>query len=664
MMAGAVDAASTLDVGGSSAAASGERDDEAPALLIAWAAAEPDRVGEIARFEPGAGALILGRGEAGDGRVVFQRQRPGRNERTPALASPGISREQLRIRAEDGGLRVDRLGKCAMEVRGEAVDRAVLAPGDTLLLKGQLLLLCTRRPFRIDPLRDASLADAPPFGAPDAHGIVGESPAIWRLRDQLAWTARADEHTLLLGASGSGKELCARALHTLSPRAAGPFVARNAATIPEGLVDAELFGNVKGYPNPGMPERPGLIGAADGGTLFLDEIGELPQRLQANLLRVLDEGGEYHRLGSSTAQRSRFRLVGATNRDLAALKHDLGARLVLRIDVPGLDARRDDIPLLARHLLRRAAAKSPAATRRFWSAPDPAEIRVKASLLVHLLATSYATNVRALDALLWRAMSESPGDAVEWLRPAAARSPSPAPPPPRDEPPPDPDEARAEAAPEPTEAENPRGPRRAPRQRRAHGAGARAVEPVRALPADAQARHRGVTAKAAVDPRRGSERRPRALHRLTSCRSSDRGRRLLAVDLPGVRADGDDDVFEAEEVAGLVHRRREGPVERAARLGEREARGGDTSRRRAGAAPGARHRQAVLPAPPLAGVPSSSLHVVPSAIRHRAASENEAPPAISSAQPVLPILTPARRAHRAGSQSRYARTRCEGACVP
>ena len=470
---------STLDVGDSRAGASGA-EEEAPALLIAWAAFEPERVGEVALFEPGGGALILGRGEATGGeRVSFYRQRPGRLERTAPLASPGISREQLRIRPEGDRLHVTQIGKCSLEIQGERVDRAVIGPGETLLLKGQMLLLCTRRPRQIPPQGSASLAAAPPFGAPDAHGIVGESPAAWRLREKIAWMANVDEHTLILGGSGSGKELCARALHGLSTRARGPFIARNAATIPPGILDAELFGNVKGYPNPGMPERPGLIGAADGGTLFLDELGELPQAVQANLLRVLDEGGEYHSLGGSAAKRSRFRLLGATNRDPEALKHDLAARLVLRLDVPGLDERRDDIPLLARHLLRRAAAKSPEATRRFLAA-EVGDLRVKASLLDHLLRVRYTTHIRELDALLWRAMATSSGNAIGWTDGAkgagngsartsqaqtphegAATGPRPrdsspgpiAPPPEEDAPREEADGGRVSSAPEPSEAE-------------------------------------------------------------------------------------------------------------------------------------------------------------------------------------------------------------------
>lgn len=419
-MAGMRDSASTLEVAGSNVRDSGQRDEEIPALLIAWAEAEPERVGDVALFEDGAGAMILGRGEVAVGRVVFHRQRPGHLEHRPPLASPGISREQLRVRREGDRLRVERLGRCAMEVHGQPVESAILGPGDTLLLKGQLLLFCTRRPRRLAALQSASSAELPAFGAADSHGIVGESPATWRLRDQLAWIAQADEHTLILGGSGAGKELCARAIHAQSARARGPFVARNAATIPQGLVDAELFGNVKGYPNPGMPERPGLIGAADGGTLFLDEIGELPQSLQASLLRVLDEGGEYMNLGGATVKRSRLRLLGATNRELTALKHDLAARLVLRLEVPGLDERRDDIPFLMRHLLQRTAAKSPEATRRFLAPAAGSELQVKASLVAHLLKAPYATNVRELSALLWRAMSASTGSAIEW----ASESPS------------------------------------------------------------------------------------------------------------------------------------------------------------------------------------------------------------------------------------------------
>jgi len=111
--------------------------------------------------------------------------------------------------------------------------------------------------------------------------------------------------------------------------------------------------------------------------------------------------------------------LGATNRDLTALKHDLGARLVLRLEVPGVDDRRDDIPLLARHLLRRASDGSPEATARFLVRPRGRDLRVKARLIAHLLQIRYPTNVREMEAILWRAMGASPGEAITW-RPGAA----------------------------------------------------------------------------------------------------------------------------------------------------------------------------------------------------------------------------------------------------
>src|SRR5262249_8174942 len=143
---------------------------------------------------------------------------------------------------------------------------------------------------------------ADPFGMGDRFGIVGESAAAWHLRAAIAFVAAQSAHVLITGASGTGKELVARAIHAASERAARPMVARSAGTFPETLVDAELFGSARGYPNAGMPERTGLFGEADGSTLFFDEIGEVPESLQSHLLRVLDSG-EYHRLGESRQRR-------------------------------------------------------------------------------------------------------------------------------------------------------------------------------------------------------------------------------------------------------------------------------------------------------------------------------------------------------------------------
>lgn len=192
------------------------------------------------------------------------------------------------------------------------------------------------------------------------------------------------------------------------------MVARNAATIPSGLADAELFGNVANYPNPGMPDRRGLVGEADGGTLFMDEIGELPEELQAKLLRVLDAQGEYQRLGEARTRKTDMRLIGATNRPVSALKHDVAARFRLRLRVPGLDARREDILLIARHLLRRVAETDPEIAARFFEPVEGVlEPRISSSLARALVRHVYRTHCRELDALLWRSIASSPAGLLE-----------------------------------------------------------------------------------------------------------------------------------------------------------------------------------------------------------------------------------------------------------
>jgi two-component system nitrogen regulation response regulator GlnG/two-component system response regulator HydG len=164
-----------------------------------------------------------------------------------------------------------------------------------------------------------------------------------------------------------------------------------------------------------MPERPGLIGDADGSTLFLDEIGELPHELSTKLLRVLDEGGEYQRLGDSRSRSSKFRLVGATNRAVSALKADVAARFRLRISVPRLVERREDIPMLARHLLRRVAVQDPAIGERFFEGWNgrTGEPRISIELTRALVVHDYTTNIRELDVLLWASLGSSPAGVAE-----------------------------------------------------------------------------------------------------------------------------------------------------------------------------------------------------------------------------------------------------------
>ncbi len=396
---------------------------ETPCVVLAWSAEQPELAGSVA---PLTGPRLLGRGASAPDdpapRLELARLRPSGPSWVPPLAGGTLSRRQLLLVPSPGGtVAVTSTGRCPMLLHGKVVESGVLSPGDTLVLQDVLVLLVVSRPRYWLPA-PVHAAHGFPFGAADPSGIVGESPAIWELRDALAFAAQSGQHVLVHGESGTGKELAARAIHALSSRHRGPFVARNAATLPEGLVDAELFGNVRGYPHPSSPERPGLIGEADGGTLFLDEIGELRHDLQAHLLRVLDRGGEYQRLGDARARRSDLRLVAATNRPVASLKHDLAARFAIRVRVPGLDERREDIPLLLRHLLAAAAREHPGVAARYFEKDgrrlDTAP--VEPGLVEALLRHEYTHHLRELNRLAWVALTSSRGFVVGLTPPLRA----------------------------------------------------------------------------------------------------------------------------------------------------------------------------------------------------------------------------------------------------
>ena len=387
-----------------------------PSLVLAWSLDEPERVGEILAVR---GPACIGRGEnlADDPapRIHPMRVRPGYTIPRLPIANARISRQQLAVSPLEGGqLEVRCIGRTPMFVNGRAASEAVVSANDLIELRNAAIFLVTERRATLAEPRSG---DEPrfDFGVPDEHGIVGESELAHRLREQLAFAASTSRHVLLLGPSGTGKELAARAIHALSDRRAKTFVSRNAATLPEGIVDAELFGNMRGYPNPGMPERPGLLGEAHESTLFLDEIGDLPERLQVHLLRAMDDDGEYQRLGDSRPRRSSFRLVAATNRPLSSLKHDFLARFTHRIHLPSLDERRDDLPLVMRSLLVRAAHADPSIAERFFErrGGQMAEPRVTPLLVTRLLRHRFTHNVRELDRLLWLAIGGAREDYLD-----------------------------------------------------------------------------------------------------------------------------------------------------------------------------------------------------------------------------------------------------------
>jgi two-component system nitrogen regulation response regulator GlnG/two-component system response regulator HydG len=407
---------------------------EASALAIVWSAVEPHRIGEVALLDGDGAPRLLGRGVARlddpAPRLAFVRQRPGQAEACGPLEARGISRHQLLLTARGPAIAFERRGSARVLLNGHAADTGVAQPGDTLSVENQLVLYCARRTSPLPVGRTGAPGAPAPFGAPDADGIVGESVAAWALRDEIAFTAASSAHVLILGESGTGKELVARALHRRSTRGAKPLVARSAVSLPDTLIDAELFGHARDYPNAGMPMREGLLGAADGTSLFLDEIGELPHSLQAHLLRVMDAGGHYHRLGESSARRSDVRFIAATNRPLSALKEDFGARFALHVHVPPLAERREDVPLLCHHVVETIAARSPELCAPFVAiGPTGARFhRFDPTFMEGLVRHPYVMQVRELTELLWASLRESQGPLLQRPRAMARGAQADAPP--------------------------------------------------------------------------------------------------------------------------------------------------------------------------------------------------------------------------------------------
>lgn len=197
-----------------------------------------------------------------------------------------------------------------------------------------------------------------------AGNLIGRSALMQRVFKQIARLARADASVLILGATGTGKEMVARAIHENSPRHGAPFVAVNCGSLPDSLVESELFGHVRGAFTGADADRTGRFEAADGGTLLLDEIGELPHAAQVKLLRVLDTG-LIERVGSVESRNLDVRILAATNRNLeeaiadGRFRSDLYYRIAtVRIELPALSQRKEDIPDLVRHFISLASART------------------------------------------------------------------------------------------------------------------------------------------------------------------------------------------------------------------------------------------------------------------------------------------------------------------
>jgi DNA-binding NtrC family response regulator len=262
---------------------------------------------------------------------------------------------------------------------------------------------------------------------PEGLALVGHSPAIIEVMKTLARVAPSQATVLVLGETGTGKELVARTIHRWSERASRRFVAVNCSALAEGLLESELFGHVKGAYTGAANARPGLFREADKGTLFLDEIGDISQGVQARLLRALQEH-EIVPLGSEAPVKVDVRVVAATHRDLPELvrqgrfREDLYYRLdVVSLSLPPLRERRQDIPLLVDHFLRRLSSRH----GRGPVAVDPEALR-------RLLGYDWPGNIRELQNVLERAvlLAEQgvigPEHLATTVRPSAAALPEPA----------------------------------------------------------------------------------------------------------------------------------------------------------------------------------------------------------------------------------------------
>ena len=246
-------------------------------------------------------------------------------------------------------------------------------------------------------------------GRQAAQGLVGRAPSFNRMLERLMRAASSEAAVLLLGDTGTGKELAARVIHEASPRAEGPFVTVEGSGLTETLFESELFGYEKGAFTGANFRKTGLVEAASGGTLFLDEIGDVPLTLQVKLLRLL-ETGTYRRVGGVETLRADFRLVCATHRSLETMvkagtfRRDLYYRInSFPVRVPSLEERSEDIPLLAKSLLERVAGGR--------------GLRLSEPALAYLKGRRYEGNIRELRNLVERAslLVDGPEIGVEHL---------------------------------------------------------------------------------------------------------------------------------------------------------------------------------------------------------------------------------------------------------
>jgi two-component system nitrogen regulation response regulator NtrX len=270
---------------------------------------------------------------------------------------------------------------------------------DKLLLSVRNAVRTQKLEEEVDELRERAERD---------HQLVGDAPGMLDLREQIERAAPTKATVLIQGESGTGKELVAREIHRRSSRARMAFVQVNCAAIPEELIESELFGHEKGSFTGAIRKQTGKFVAADGGTIFLDEVGDMSQRTQAKVLRVLQEG-EIEPVGSATIVKVDVRVIAATNKDLVEeirggrFREDLYYRLnVIPIRTPPLRERRDDVPLLAQHFAALFSEEHNKHAKKF----TPAALRA-------MQDASWRGNVRELRNMIERLVIMVPADTID-----------------------------------------------------------------------------------------------------------------------------------------------------------------------------------------------------------------------------------------------------------
>jgi DNA-binding NtrC family response regulator len=311
------------------------------------------------------------------------------------LTDPRVSRHHLMVSPDPGGVRVRDLGSTNGTLVGGLRAYDTIVPPETRVALGRTSLELIGEA----PLRSALRS----FGA-----MVGQSAPMQEVFAILEQVVGSSATVLIEGDTGTGKELVAAALHTEGPRAGGPFVAIDCGAIAPELIEAELFGHVRGAFTGASTTRDGALERADGGVLFLDEVGELPLGLQPKLLRAL-ETREVRKVGAERSTQVDFRLVSATNRHLDEMvaertfREDLYYRLaVVHLELPSLRDRLDDLPLLVDKLLRGLGVPAPGpitgpSLDRLQAHHWPGNVRELRNVLSRAIACSGTTNVRFTD---------------------------------------------------------------------------------------------------------------------------------------------------------------------------------------------------------------------------------------------------------------------------